>query len=454
MQNVTVKDIVAATRGVLLCGDEDTVLTDICINSKEIKPGDLFIPIIGAKVDAHKFIESAMEIGAATLTSQHNDVVISEKAYIRVEDTQKALQDIGDYIRKRVALPVVGVTGSVGKTTTREMITAVLQTKYKTFHTMGNFNSEIGLPLTLSRLTDEDEIAVLEMGTSNFGEIELLTSIARPNACVVTNIGISHIEFFKTRENIRTEKLSIIDGMDNDGVLFLNGDDLMLAEMKDKMPCKTFFYGCNDWCDYRALNIEVKDGKTHFIYKHGDLEEEIVLNVLGKHNVLNALAALAVAEYYSIPAQQAKEGFVEFQGQRQRMLHLENKYNIFDDTYNASPASVKASVDVLCDLDCEGKRFVVLGDMFELGDDTVKYHYELGEYIATKHIDELLVVGNLSKNIRQAVMDTNPNIPTYEFADNEEVAIYLMAVMKPEDIVLIKGSNGMHLKEIVNILIA
>lgn len=452
MEDITVSDILSATGGTLLSGDENTVLLDICINSKEIKEGDLFVPIIGTNVDAHKFIEGALEVGAATLTSQHNNVVVADKPYIRVNDTVKALQDIGCYIRNRYNIPVVGVTGSVGKTTTREMITTALRTKYKTFHTKGNFNSQIGVPITLSKLSREDEIAVLELGMSEPGQIVTLSKMVKPSLAVVTTIGVAHIEYMKTQENIRKEKLSIVEGMSDDGVLLLNGDDLMLAQMRDKMPGNTLFYGCEDWCDYKARKIVYREGKSFFELVYKDECINIELNALGKHNVANCVGAMAVAHLEGIPFEVSKKGFLKFEGQRQQIIELEGRYTIIDDTYNASPPSVRASIDVLCDMPVEGKKYLVLADMLELGEDASTYHYDIGKYLSNKKIDEVIVVGELAMNIKRAIIESCSGIKTYSFSDNEEVAIYLMAVMQPADVVLLKGSNSMHLNEVVQIL--
>lgn len=456
MENITVKDIVEMTGGVLLCGDENTPLGDICINSKEIKEGDLFVPIIGEKVDAHRFIESALEKGAATLTSQHNGVVLAEKPYIRVDDTKDALQRIGMGIRARYSMPIVAVTGSVGKTTTREMVTAALATQKKTFHTEKNFNSQIGVPITLSKMSAEDEIAVLELGISEEGQMDVLSEMVKPAMAVVTTIGVAHIEFMKTQENIRKQKLSVVHFMQEDGTLFLNGDDPLLKDAveTENLTCRTLFYGTQDWCDYYAKDIAFKEGKMHFTCVHGDEEVDVILNSLGKHNVGNCVVALAVANENGIPMSVAAKAFEEFEGLRQRIIYLENKFTIIDDTYNASPDSMKASLNVLCDIPCEGRKVAVLGDMFELGENEVRYHKEIGEFLIDKKLDEVVVLGNLSQNIKAVIDESDSEIKTYTFADNEEAGIYLVATLKPEDIVLIKASNGMNLKEIVNILLS
>lgn len=451
MEDIIVRDIVEAAKGTLLCGDENTVITDLCIDSKEIKEGDLFVPIIGERVDAHRFIEQALEIGAAALTSEH-DAISAEKPYIRVEDTVQALQDIGAYVRKRLSIPIVAVTGSVGKTTTRNMIATALRSQKQVFETQGNFNSQIGVPIMLTRIKSSDEIAVLECGMSEVGQIDILSNLVKPRHAVVSTIGVAHIEQLKTKENIRREKLSIINHMDADGTLFLNGDDPMLAEVREQMTCRTCYYGTQEWCDYRAENIQYDNGRSYFDCVHGQERVSVELSVLGQHNVLNCIAAIAVSHVCGVPMEVAAGEFAYFHGMRQNIIQLENRFTIIDDTYNASPDSMRASLDVLCHLETKGRRVAVLGDMFDLGENSQQYHYELGTFAAQMPIDELVVVGERAKSIAQAVQEQKPAIKTYEFTDNEEAVMYLMATLMPEDIVLVKGSNGMHMNEIVSLL--
>ncbi len=450
MFGIRVRDIIKATGGRLLCGNAQVEIKDICINSKEIKEGDLFVPIIGEKVDAHRFIESALEIGAATLTSEHSGVVIADKPYIQVSDTVKALQDIAIFIRNKFDIPMIGVTGSVGKTTTREMIYTALSSCADVYQTEGNFNSQIGVPITLSRMTETAEVAVLEMGMSEEGQMDILSNMVRPDICVVTVIGVAHIEYLKTQENIRREKLAITNAMNRDGVLFLNGDDKMLAELKGKTSVNTFYYGTEEWCDYRAENIHMENYQYVYDYVHGDKRVTVHLNALGRHNVGNSLVGMAIADYMGYDLTKAAKGFEGFQGLRQKLINIPGKYTIIDDTYNASPDSMKASINVLSELETEGKKIAVLGDMFELGEKSEEYHYEVGRFLADKDIDELVAVGELSTHIVRGLKDSESNIDCYTFNDNGEVYLYLLSIMQPDDIVLIKGSNGMHLNEIVN----
>lgn len=452
MNNITVKDIIRATGGELLCGDENTEIKDICINSREAKPGDLFVPIIGEKVDAHRFIENALEVCAATLTSEHNQNVLSDKPYIKVNNTVKALQDIGVYIRNRFDIPIVGITGSVGKTTTREMIATALNANKAVYQTDKNFNSQVGVPITLSRMNENAEIAVLEMGMSEPGQMDILSGIVKPDICVVTMIGVAHIEFLKTKENIRDEKLSIVHHMNPEGVLFLNGDDKMLAEVRDKLSVKTLYYGTSEECEYRAENIRIINYRYAYDYVHDNTRIPVVINALGKHNVINSLIGLAITDYMGLDVKKAAESFAHFEGMRQKLIQVPESYTIIDDTYNASPDSMKAAIEVLHELESQGKKFIVLGDMFELGENEKKFHYEVGEYLADKSIDELIVIGDLAQNIAQALKDKNSSITIRSFKDKEEIAFYLKSDMTSNDIVLLKASNGMKLYDLVEML--
>ena len=450
MFGISVKEIVKITSGKLLCGDENTIIKGVCTNSKEIMEGNLFVPLIGEKVDGHIFIESALEIGAATLTSRHFDVVVADKPYIQVHDTLKAMQDIGAYIRNMFNKPVVAVTGSVGKTTTREMISTALSQNLNVYQTKKNYNSQVGVPITLSELEEDADVAVLELGISEDGHMQVLSNLVKPDIAVVTVIGVAHIEYLKTQENIRREKLEITSHMNKDGILLLNGDDALLAEMKGKTGVKTMFYGTSQWCDYRAENIRMENNQFLYDYVHGDTRIPVTLNALGKHNVANSLVGMAITDCMKLDLNKAAEGYKEFNGLRQKIIDIAGKFTIIDDTYNASPDSMKASINVLTEMETTGKRIAILGDMFELGENSEKYHYEIGTYLADKNIDELVVVGELSKQIVQAVKDAGSHIKCNTLNDNGEATLFLMSVMAPGDIVLIKGSNGMNMSQIVS----
>lgn len=450
MYKLTVKDIVEATGGVLLCGDETTEIGGMSTDSRQIEAGGLYVPVIGERVDGHRFIESALQKGAATLTSEHTGVVVSDKPFIYVSDTVKAMQAIGAFVRTKFKKPVIGVTGSVGKTTTRQMIATALSGCIAVYQTQGNKNSQVGVPYTLRDIDETTEAAVIEMGISEEGQMEILSELVKPDICVVTMIGVAHIEFLKTQENIRKEKLSITSHMNPDGVLFLNGDDALLAEVKDALGVRTFSYGISEACDYRAEHLHMEDYQYVYEFVHGDTRIPVRLNALGKHNVGNSLVGLAIADYLGLDLEKAAAQFANFSGLRQNLIRVPGKYTIIDDTYNASPDSMKASLNVLEELETEGKKIAVLGDMLELGEKAEDYHYELGKFVATKKIDELVVIGDLAQYIMQGVKDSESDIACYTFKDNGEIALYLLSVMRAEDIVLMKASNSMKLEEVVN----
>ena len=433
MENITIQDILEATDGTLLCGDPSMKIDHLSTNSMEIGPNTLFVPIIGERVDAHIFIPNALKEGGACLTQEHTEAS-GNAPYIKVPDTLTAMQQIAAYYRNKMSLPIIGVTGSVGKTTTREMIAHVLKGKYKVFETIGNQNSQVGVPLTLDHLTSEDEIGVLEMGMSEKGQITTLGNIIHPNVGVVTNVGVSHIEMMGSRDNICIEKLDIQNGLPEDGVLFLNGDNDMIRKHIDYVKKPYEFYGFADDCTYRA-------------------EKPITLNVLGKHNVSNALAAIAIGLRYDVPMSAIKAQLSTFSGQRQNIIHV-NDYILIDDAYNASPDSMKASLSILSEFKTRGRKIAVLSDMLELGPDSPEYHKEVGRFIATTKVTDLFITGKLSRHYIEEAWKENPSLHTRAFSSNGELIAFLETYLKKNDVVLIKGSNGMNLKEVSKALMA
>ena len=446
MEQVTVRDIVEATGGRLLCGNPDMEIKGFSIDSREGQEDYLFVPIIGEKVDAHRLIEGALKINGATLTSEH-DEMDDEKPWIRVEDTVKAMQNIGTAYRNRLNLPVVAVTGSVGKTTTREMIAWALASEKKVFQTIGNQNSQIGVPLTLSRMTEEDEAAVLEIGMSERGQIETLTKMIRPNIAVVTVIGVSHIMQLKSQENICLEKMDIIKGLPENGKVFLNGDDPFLIKYKGKLGFDTYFYGLTEDCDYRAENIYQDDEGMDFEFViQGEPACKVRLNVLGDHNVKNAVAALGICHQMGVPVKNAARALTFFHGQRQKIVKT-NGYTLIEDAYNASPDSMKAALSVLASMD--GRKIAVLADMLELGDQEKEFHENVGRFLGQVKIDELYCTGPLSKHIIDGAKKINPAVKAEHFEDNDALGTFLEAYLTQGDCVLIKGSNGMRLSEVI-----
>ena len=475
MKDIKIKDLIEITKGVLIgTVDEEakdqllgTSINDIVIDSREAKEGTLFVAIKGENVDAHKFIPQVASVSNAILTEEDEaeicklagvDELPKNTAYIKVASTLDALQDIAASIREGYTKTIVGVTGSVGKTTTREMITTALASNIEVFHTEGNMNSQIGVPLTVARILDNpSEAAVLEMGISEPGGMDRLTRMVNPDIAVVTIIGQAHIEFLKTREGIRQEKLRITGRMNENGVLFLNADDDMLYEMKGKTDVKTFFYGTRADADFRAENIRFENGFNTYTYVHGDKRIDVSLNVLGTHNVLNSLVAMAISDYMGLDIEKAAKSFENFVGQRQKIIQSDKGYTIIDDSYNASPDSMKAALNVLRDMTVKGRKIAVLGDMFELGEKSREYHKDVGIYIAEESqgdkmiLDELITVGDESAEISDYVKN-NSGVKVSHFKEKPEATEYIKSILKSDDVITLKASNGMKFKEIVEAL--
>lgn len=457
MKSISVGELVNIVGGKLLTGNTGISVTDVAIDSRVVEEGMLFVPIIGEKVDAHKFIPEVAKKATAVFTDRESvldevdDQYKESCAIIKVDDTLRAFQVMGIYFRKHYDKKVVGVTGSVGKTTTREMITAALGSSFAVYSTKKNYNSEIGTPITLAGMLDEpSDVAVLELGISDFGEMDVLTEMTMPNIGVVTNIGVSHIEYFKTRDNICIEKLKIAGRMDDTGVLFLNGEDKFLLAMRNNLSVKAFYYGLHENQDYHAEDIRIEDGRSCFTYVHGDTRVEMSLNLLGNHMILNAVAAMAVCEYMGLDLDKAADALSKFKGQRQNVYKSEDGFTIIDDAYNASPDSMRAELAVLAETPTTGRRIAVLGDMLELGPDSPKFHAEVGRAVLSNDVDILITVGNEMKNAHELVKSSDADdIEAVHFDENAGVADYIKNIAKEGDTILFKASNGMKFKEII-----
>ena len=454
VEAMTAAEIVKAVDGTLLAGDPETVIENICIDSREAGDGSLFVPIIGEKVDAHKFIAQVLDNGAAGVFMSHGDVVDSRKVHIRVKDTVKALGDLAAHYRQKFQMPIVGITGSVGKTSTKEMISAALETGFHIMKTAGNQNSQIGVPLTLFRMEKGQELAVVEMGISEFGEMENLVRFVQPDVAVVTNIGEAHIARFGKKENTLKEKLKIAMNFTEKQRIFLNGDDPLLRRAAGKMKCPVTLFGTSEGCDYRAENIHIQDGKNCFTLVYPEGQEDVVIQQLGLHNVQNALVAIAVAGYFGIEPSTAQKGLTDYAGipMRQQINHLAHGIKVIDDTYNASPASVKSGVDVLMQLDNPGRKIAVLGDILELGDVSWQCHYDTGTEIAEKNLQIIVTVGQEMKALAKAVIDSGAGIAVCSFDANKEAIQWLLENVSEGDAILVKGSRGMHEEEVVKAL--
>lgn len=451
MESIKINEIISATGGSLVVGNTDETVNSVSIDSRKISDGALFIPIIGENTDGHNYIQNAFDSGAkvSLIQEEYDAKSYSGGALIKVKSTRKALGDLAKYYRKKFNIPVVGITGSVGKTTTKEMIASVLGETLSVLKTEKNYNGQLGLPLTIFNIEKKHNVAVLEMGVSEVGEMERLADIAEVDIGVITNIGLSHIENFKSVEVTCAEKMKMIKK--ESGVYFLNGDSPLLAKAHTHVRQQVVYYGINGAFPYKCEEIYSHGNNTSFTLVTDEFREPIQIPCLGLHNVYNALAAIAVAQKFGIHMEDIKEGLLKFENVEMRQQISEiGGITLIDDSYNASPDSVKSSVSVLKNLSSKGRNVVVIADMLELGEHSQKIHYETGRYIALEEIDLLVTVGEDSIYLSNGAMSANQKLKLVHFDSNKDAFVYLKGILSPGDKVLIKGSRGMHTDEIVS----
>lgn len=453
MEKISINEILKVTDGKLLSGNTDDFVTSVSIDSRDIIKGCLFIPLKGEKVDGHDFIKDAFKLGASlSLCETGNDKIKGIcGALIEVPSTLDALQQLAAYYRSKFSIPVIGVTGSVGKTTTKEMIASVLSENLKVLKTQGNYNGQIGLPLTIFNLDSSYQAAVLEMGISKPGEMDRLNKIANPDIGVITNIGLSHIENFGSIETTRDEKLKLINGKNKK--LYVNGDSPLLANIENEIPLIIRF-GINGAYPYKCQEIYSDEDKTGFVLSTSQIRDNIVIPCLGLHNVYNALAAIAVAKDMGMHLEDIKKGLLNFRNadRRQNILKLKDII-LIDDSYNASPDSIKSSVSILKNIKSPGKNIVVIADILELGEKSKNIHFETGRYIAMEKMEVLITIGENSKYLSDGAKCVNQNILTAHYSNNLDAFLKIKEIASPGDKILIKGSRGMHTDKIVEFLI-
>ena len=456
MEPITIQEILEAVDG-KLCGDvTDLSMTveKVDTDSRVIHPGSLFLPLEGERFDGHAFINDSLEAGAAgCLFARERTSYLPGKFYIKVSSTQRALRDLARWYKTRFNIPFIGITGSVGKTTTKDMVAAVLGEHYKVLKTEGNFNNEIGLPLTLLRLNHTHEICVLEMGMDHFGEIDYLSGIVEPDVGVITNIGDAHIENLGSRENILKAKCEIFHNLKKDGLAVLNGDDDLLVTQRGQHEVPIVWCGRGDDCNYRASDI-FGDGESMIRCKidtprmHCDVE----IPALGDHMIYPTLTAVAIGEHFGLTQEEIVRGILHFAPTKMRMniLRRQDGITILNDTYNANPQSMRAAVEVLATGKAKTK-IAVLGDMLELGMLAPMLHAGIGECVARSGINCLVCAGELSKHIADAA-EAAGMTEVYWRPNKKEALTVLEQVVKPDCTVLVKASRGMAFEEIVEFL--
>lgn len=435
--------------------DLEKCITGVQIDSRKVAAGDLFVAIPGERVDGHDFVADVLKAGAAAALCQREPKGVSG-GYILVESTVTAMQALAAYYREWIGVKVVGITGSVGKTSTKEMIASVLGVKYSVLKTEGNFNNGIGLPLTIFRIEPEHQVAVLEMGISDFGEMHVLAAMAQPDICVITNIGLCHLENLKTRDGILKAKTECFSHMRPGGVAVLNADDDKLSQIEQVADGTPVFYGIHGkslcdadvWADQiRDLGLEGMEMTLHA----GEREQQVTEPIPGDHNVYNVLAAAAVGLQLGMSLEEIGRGASRAStiSGRTNLIHTKD-ITIIDDCYNANPVSMKASLDVLSK--AKGRKIAVLGDMGELGADERQLHYQVGEYAGTCPLDFLFCTGTLAEEMVKGARACNPDLTIIYEEKKEAMTRKLLQILQKQDTVLVKASHFMNFTEVVNTL--
>ncbi|MCR4991270.1 MAG: UDP-N-acetylmuramoyl-tripeptide--D-alanyl-D-alanine ligase [Lachnospiraceae bacterium] len=460
MKGLTLKSIAKACGGILKNDNgNDAEASCVVIDSRLITEGGIFIATVGERVDGHSFIPDVASKGALGVICEKEPSDCSVP-YILVNDSFKALTDVAAYYRSILDIPVIGITGSVGKTSTKEFIAATLSARYNVLKTQGNFNNAVGMPLTLLSIRKEHEIAVVEMGISDFGEMSELASVSKPDTCVITNIGKCHLEKLIDRDGVLKEKTQMLKFMNPQGAVIFNGDDDKLISFKKPYEREITYFGMQETNDVYAADIVNKGllGSEASVFynmngKSGKID--IKISLPGDHMIYNVLSAVAVGIEYGLSENEIKEGLSRAGSTsgRSNIIRTE-KYTIIDDCYNANPASMKAAIDLLDKADT--RKVAILGDMFELGADEAKLHSSIGEYAFLHGVDILITIGDLSKNMYEAAKNgaDGKDKAVYYFKTKEEAMEELPGILRGNDSILIKASHGMHFEKIVESLTA
>ncbi|MDD6665542.1 MAG: UDP-N-acetylmuramoyl-tripeptide--D-alanyl-D-alanine ligase [Eubacterium coprostanoligenes] len=425
--------------------NKDAEFDSVCIDTRKITKGCLFICIKGERFDAHQFADEALSLGASAVMI-HFDIE-PNGAYIKVDDTAKAMLRLSGYYRSKFDIPVIGLTGSVGKTTTKEFTHLVVSAKYNAIKTLGNLNNEIGVPQMLFQIDNSTEAAVIEMGMNHFGEISRLVNEVEPTIGLITNIGVSHIENLGSREGILKAKLELCEGLAEGAPLILNGDNDMLQTVKDEHH-KVVFYGIENG-EFKAENIVEADDSTSFDVAYYGKKQHITIPTIGIHNVYNALAAFVVGYFLHIDPQLSADALADYvpAGMRQKVVDVDGITSI-EDCYNASPDSMRAALKTLSDIK-GNKKIAVLGDMLELGDYAKTAHTEVGNAVAENKIEYLLAYGNDAKFYVDGAKQGGVK-NAFLFDDKEKLSEMLLNIASKGDAVLFKGSRGMKLEDVIN----
>ncbi|ATW23633.1 UDP-N-acetylmuramoyl-tripeptide--D-alanyl-D-alanine ligase [Candidatus Formimonas warabiya] len=449
MESIYLDEIIQATGGKYAGTTKNILIHDVSTDSRKVKPGDLFIALEGEFFDGHDFIKDAVHKGAqAVLASK--PVTVKQVPVILVADTSKALLDLAAFYRQKFPIPVIAVTGSVGKTSTKDMIASILSAKLNVHKSKGNYNNNIGLPLTIFQLEAKHDAMVVEMGMRGLGEISELTRIAKPSLAVITNIGVSHLERLGTQENILKAKLEILAGLEDNGVLILNANDPLLCKVDPNVAKNIVYVGVNTPAHYTAYDVRNRGEEgISFKLNLGGQEYDIQIPAVGEHNVSNALFGIACARRLGLSPEQIISGIKNYTPEKMRCTLIEkNGITFLNDCYNASPDSFKAALEILHHLASGKRALAIIGNIFELGEIASAAHFEVGRLCSKFQVAFTAIIGANAPDVARGIGDPSK----YKIFDShEEVVRYMKEFAKEGDVVLIKGSRGMKLEKILDL---
>lgn len=431
--------------------EEGVIVTGVAIDSRVVKEGDLFVPFRGEHANGHRFVRQAIEDGAAaSLWLKDEPNPPSEVPLIFVEDSERAIQQLATHYREELDATVIGVTGSNGKTSTKDFIASVLSPYKKVAKTEGNFNNELGLPITLLNMPEDTEVAILEMGMSGFGEIAELAAIARPSIGVITNIGEAHMEDLGSREGIARAKFELAEHLPEDGLFIYDGDEPLLRALVPTISVQAVDFGLSEERAMYAETIVQRPEGMSFSTK-GLLEEEFLIAVYGKHQVKNALVALVIGQTLGLTNDEMKQALRKavLTPMRMQPVMTEEGTLFLNDAYNAAPSSVRAAIEFMNETDLRPNKWLLLGDMLELGSETVQYHTELAKVIDPEQITGVLTFGPLMKHFSDAVKESYPHVDNFWTDDEEAMHRFVGQLMDDETMILVKGSRGMKMERFI-----
>ena len=456
MEYLTIKELILASEGQLVSKcNEETIVSNIVIDSRKAGKDSAFVAIVGENLDGHNFINLAINQGCKTIIKNKNnnvDIENKEVNVIEVSDTEIALGDIAKFYKNKFKIPFIAVTGSVGKTTTRDMVYSTISAKYNSLKNVGNLNNQFGVPLTLFNLNKEHECAVIEMGMSGFNEIEYLANIVNPQIGIISNIGYSHVEHLGSRDGIFKAKMEIATNFDENSLLIVNGDDDCLKTLKTKdLVYKLRTFGFDKDNDIYCESYEMDEESINFVAVINGKKEELFIPTVGKHNIYNAMAAILVGLNINMTIEEIKDGLKNFQCTKNRLdIIKKDKLTIIDSVYNASIDSMSAALNILGRY--ENRRVAILGDMFEMGEFAEFGHRQVGK-AALGNIDIMIAIGKDSEFIVKELKENNMNENNlYHFETKEEAIESLDNIIKDDDVILVKASRGMNLEKVVEYL--